>query len=286
MAATSASSMAGHRTCPERRPYAVVLAVDDEYARPAAVTVRSLVENLSPDTTLTIVVLDLGMSVDDANRLRAAAAPHPLTVEAFDTAQLSGLPVSTDGHSRRFSTVVFGYLHLPTLLADRYERLLYLDADLLVVADVTPLLRLDLAGRPVAGVVDWGFGKVSDAEGGVPDWAELGMAADTKCLNSGVLVIDVDAWVADDVIGRALAYAGRHRHLDLPDQQTLNAALRGNFLTLGWEWNFVVWQPLLETYSGPIPRIWHFAGRFKPWTRGSRSHHHQLLYQAYAALVS
>jgi lipopolysaccharide biosynthesis glycosyltransferase len=270
---------------PDPQPFAVVLAVDGEYALPAAVTVRSLVENLAPTTALDFVVLDLGMSAADADRLQVAAAPHPLAVEHFDTGQLAGLAVSTEGHPRQFDTMIFGYLHLPVLLADRYQRLLYLDADLLVVADVTPLLELDLAGHPVAGVLDWGAATVSQAEG-VPDWAELGLAPDTQYLNSGVLVIDVDVWVAADLTGRALAYAGRHRRLDLPDQQTLNAVLRGNFVTLGLEWNTVVWPPLLDSYSGPIPRIWHFAGRYKPWTRGSRSRHHQLLYQAYAALVS
>ncbi len=267
-----------------RKPFAAVLAVDEKYALPAAVTVRSLVANLAPATALDIVVLDLGMSTAATDRLRLAAAPHQLTVKQFDTEQLVGLPVSTGSHLRRFDTVVFGYLYLPVLLSEHYERLLYLDADVVVVADVTPLLWLDLAGKPVAGVIDWGVATVSDAEG-VPDWAELGLAPDTPYLNSGVLVIDVDAWVAADLTGRALTYAGRHRQLDLPDQQTLNAVLGGDFVALGLEWNTVVWPPLLDTYCGPIPRIWHFAGRYKPWSRGSRSQHHQVLYQAYAALV-
>ncbi|MBQ0977927.1 glycosyltransferase family 8 protein [Micromonospora sp. M61] len=268
----------------DRQPFAVVLAVDDSYALPAAVTIRSLVENLASGTAVEFVVLDLGISAAGADRLRAAAAPHPLAVEHFDTTRLADLPVSTEGHSRQFSTVIFGYLYLPVLLADRYERLLYLDADILVVADVSPLLRLDLAGRPVAGVPDWGVPTISDAQG-VSDWAELGLAPDTRYLNSGLLVIDVDRWLAADLTRSALAYAGRHSQLDLPDQQTLNAVLHGDFVTLGREWNFIVWPPLLDTFSGPVPRIWHFAGRFKPWTRGSRSHHHQLLYQAYAELV-
>ncbi|GAB3078969.1 glycosyltransferase family 8 protein [Micromonospora schwarzwaldensis] len=269
---------------PDRRPIAVVLAVDDNYALPAVVTVRSLVENLATGTAVDVVVLDLGISAENADRLRAAAAPHPLTVEHFDVTRLADLPVSSEGHSRQFSTVIFGYLHLPVLLADRYERLLYLDADLLVVADITPLLRLDLAGRAVAGVPDWGIPTVSDAEG-VLDWAERGLSPDTPYLNSGLLLIDVDRWLATDLTRHALAYAGRHSHLDLPDQQTLNAVLRGDFVTLGREWNFIVWPPLLDSFSGPIPRIWHFGGRFKPWSRGSRSRHHQLLYQAYADLV-
>ncbi|MGV9214385.1 glycosyltransferase family 8 protein [Micromonospora sp. RB23] len=268
----------------DRQPFAVVLALDDSYALPAAVAIRSLVENLASDTAVEFVILDLGISAAGADRLRAAAAPYRLVVEHFDTTRLADLPVSTEGHSRQFGTVIFGYLHLPVLLAGRYERLLYLDADILVVADVAPLLRLDLAGRPVAGVPDWGIPTVSDAQG-VPDWAERGLAPDTRYLNSGLLVIDVDRWLAADLTRSALAYAGRHSHLDLPDQQTLNAVLRGDFVTLGREWNCIVWPPLLDTYSGPLPRIWHFVGRFKPWTRGCRSHHHQLLYQAYAELV-
>jgi lipopolysaccharide biosynthesis glycosyltransferase len=265
-------------------PAAVALAVDEGYALPAAVTICSLTENLPRAAAVELVVLDLGLSRSSRARLAAAARPFALSLLPFDVTSVAHLPTSDVEHAKRLSTAMYAYLHLPALVSSRYRRLLYLDADVLVLADVSDLLTSPLDGCAVAAVTDLYVPTAASPES-IADHVAQGLAAHTPCLNAGVLLIDVDTWLETDVAGIAIAYAAGHEHLNLPDQNSLNVALRGAWMDLGYAWNFQLYEPLIDAYDGPEPKIVHFSGRHKPWTLGCMFPRYQALYETYQSLL-
>lgn len=251
--------MAGSgRTC-------VGFAVDEAYALPLAVAGRSLIENYAGHDLLEIVILDLGISEPTRERI-VASWPGSAKVGFLPLAPetLDGLPLSDHEFVLHLNRNVYGRWFLPELLPDDYERLIYLDADVLVVRDVSPLWHVGLDGHPFAAAQDKGIPYVS-SEYGVPDYQELGLSARVKYFNAGVMVIDLDRWKSSGIRERALRYARTHPAMRFADQEALNAVAGGRWAEFPMEWNCPVEDDLLKEHDGADPRIIHFLGGEKPW---------------------
>lgn len=257
------------------RKTAIVYAVDEPYALPAAVSGRSAQDNIKDVSGVAWYVLDMGLS-DKSRDLIVQSWPKAHSVEFIhvDDEALRGLP-ATECNGVTFPAQVFGYLLAPGILWRRHERIVTLDADLLAVQDITPLLDHPLSGRVFGAVRDWAFvgaGLQSVGQRYAPD----------RQLNSGVMVIDSAAWCRERVTERVFEFARTHDDLRLPDQDSVNAVAQHDWLELGYEWNFQMARTVVREYRGPLPRILHFGGLRKPWLGRCSLPHHLRLYRAYA----
>src|SRR5262249_54112267 len=110
----------------------VVLAADENFAIPLAVTVRSAIENLAADRRLRVFVLDGGIRPATRQRLEASwpAGRFEITWVAVDASALQGLPAS--GH---INLVSYYRILIPRVLPQSITRVIYLDADLIVRED-------------------------------------------------------------------------------------------------------------------------------------------------------
>lgn len=110
--------------------------------------------------------------------------------------------------------------HLP---ADA-KRLLYLDIDTLVIADITQLFQIDMGDKIIAACNGW-------AEAGRKSM--LGLPEDAGYFNSGVMLINVRAWREADITAKALQYI-KDMGKPLPrwDQDALNHVLHDRWLKL------------------------------------------------------
>ncbi|MFP5306033.1 MAG: glycosyltransferase family 8 protein [Gammaproteobacteria bacterium] len=187
---------------------------------------------------------------------------HPVAAE-----RVAGLP--TMG---RISQVMWYRLFLPELLADA-SRVLYLDCDTLVVDSVQELWRTDLAGAWVAAVSNvFEPGRETRARA-------VGLSDVRQYFNSGVLLIDLDAWRREDCAGRILALArDPAARLVWPDQDALNTVLAGRWHALHPRWNcqnsLFFFRHAAEVFGAAqvaeatrCPGILHFEGGAlaKPW---------------------
>lgn len=156
-------------------------------------------------------------------------------------------------------------LAVPDLLGDDYHRLLYLDADILFRhGDLSRLLDLDLGGAALAAVRDncqW------RAPRRKPEQLKRLGEPTRPYFNSGLLLIDVATYRAQDVLEKAVAFAAHHGADNLEnDQSALNAAAAGEWVELSPLWN---WQFSFATrYFGWLEDafVYHFIGPAKPWS--------------------
>lgn len=151
-------------------------------------------------------------------------------------------------------------LLMPELLADRYDRLLYLDVDTEIRGDVAPLFGLDLQGRVLAAAT---------AHASEAHYRALGMTAPYCYFNTGVMLIDVARWNAARIGERALRFIERNAAIcRLPDEDALNAVVDGHILVLSPIWNFRAdLIQLRRTGALVAPVICHYDGPQKPWKR-------------------
>lgn len=267
----------------------IAAASDENYAMPLAVTVRSLLSTLSHGTSVRLYIIDGGISPDSKDRLARSWRDPRLTVDWLepDLGRIDGFPVSN--HVTR---TAYARILLPFLLPETLDRVIYLDSDLLIRRDVSPLWDEPFQGAAALAIADVAAPKI-DAELSldnfqdcrpllgaarpVPNYRELGLSPHAPYFNSGVLCIDLDVWRRDKIAEQALDCLDRYReHVLWWDQYALNVVLHGRWRPIDCRWNQ---GSHIYRYPAPIgpftagendalrrdPWIVHFTSGHKPW---------------------
>lgn len=176
-------------------------------------------------------------------------------------------------YCERLSPATLMRLSLAEHLAGRYDKILYLDCDLTIHGDISPIFSLDTApfalaavpaGRILADLSERRLKEVED------HFHKLGMTKPYRYFNAGVLYIDVKRWNNEKIGERALEFIRQNPDLCfLPDEDALNAVLDGNIAELSPIWNarpHPRWHKK-GTVGISNPVIIHHAGNEKPWRR-------------------
>lgn len=245
---------------------ATILVTDRGFLVPSLVVARQLHE--SPAGLLTdvlIFLIDIGPEL--TSRLRAAFGDwiHFVPVASAD------LDIAPE-LAARFSNHVPVASLMRLAIADRipsvYEHILYLDGDMQLLGDISPLLRVEVPEGCLAACVD-NFILHEDLQGQQPPWLQrylggLKLVAARQYFNAGLLTGRLSSW--QQIAPEALGFFRRHPELcKHHDQSALNAVCAGNWLPLSPTYNF---QSLFLRFLhiGPIrPKLVHFSGGPKPW---------------------
>ena len=235
----------------------IACAINRLYLQPLLVTLTSLVAHLPAGTPVRLYVLHRDLTAKDIERLsvfaRVSAASPPME-------RIAGLPLRSP-----FTPEAYGPLLLPDVLPASLDRVLYLDADLLVLDDLTPLWQSDMAGAPLAAVQDAAIPLVSSRRG-LRAVETIGIPASAPYFNAGVMLMDLEAWRRENVTARAVEYLRAAAHVDFLHQEALNAVLWDGWRPLPARWNVIA--GLAGRFGVELPNrpaIAHFAGHFKPW---------------------
>jgi lipopolysaccharide biosynthesis glycosyltransferase len=268
---------------------AVCLCVDRRMLVPALFVAQGVLSHAGDaKDAFDIVIVAEPSEIDDLAR-RWMEVWGMLWCRDIDMARLRGL---VDFHPR-LSMATLVKLVLPDHFAGRYEKILYLDADLSIHGDVSALFRLDTGAFAVAAVPSgrrWPAWMASQAAQFAEHAGSLGMTPPYRFINTGVLLFDVAKWNRDRLSALALDYIRRNAGLCyLPDEHGLNAVLDGRQAELSPIWNMTprVWrEPALRELVEPA--IIHYAGGDKPWKKygfGKRLLHDRPAYRLYEAFL-
>jgi hypothetical protein len=174
--------------CQRRRPRGQVrwIALNPE---PKSILIRRLLDDARKDN-LEIWVLDGGLSQRTVKRLWRSWEPTEarLALVSTDPDRLDGLPPL----GSHLSTATYLRLFMPEMLNGR-DRAIYLDADTLVLSDLSELWDVGLQHHPIAAVQEAYVPYVS-SDNGLMNWRELGFEPDAKYFNAGVMVLDLARW--------------------------------------------------------------------------------------------
>ena len=269
----------GAASAPLCSEYLIATAIDAAFVEPACVLLASIAANAAVREA-DLVVYGLGLTQRDRDYLSkscGAMADRLSFVDLdFAVGRLKKLPVTLSVPS----VAAYARMLVPSILPRTASRLLYLDSDIVVMDSLRPLFETSLAGAIVAAVPD-----------PVPPWIDRAFRSEVLKLsdpefyfNSGVLLIDVEAWQREAVTERAFEFTcdlqGGAKFL-YPDQDVLNAILSNRWQPLDRTWNF------FNGNDGPMDlqqfrkaTIVHFASGKKPWVSGS-THPARQLYLEY-----
>lgn len=246
----------------------VAFAADEKYAPHAATLLSSLLTSNDPEMLRAHFLHPPELSIHVIDRLRGMVESSGASIEfhAISARTVRGLP-----SMGRISRVMWYRLLLPELLP-AIKRVLYLDCDVLVLDRIAPLWDLDLDSCQVAAVSNVFPADLLDR----PE--QLGLPPHGY-FNSGVLLMDLDAWRAKGCAQAIAVLAREHpERLIFPDQDALNIVLGDSRLALHPRWNAqnsVFYSSWAADVLGATavaearadPAIVHFEGpaHAKPW---------------------
>ncbi|MDT7950512.1 MAG: glycosyltransferase family 8 protein [Acetobacteraceae bacterium] len=242
-------------------PISILFAFNKAYAQHAAACLASLIRHSS--SPLEVVIASTEDPERFAPRFRSSFGGETRVSLRFerlgvpsDTSFPTPYTLTTDAYLRLWADVLF---------PDR-ARVLYLDPDTVAVGSIEPLWRTDLEGNTVGAVP-------------IPNSvrpAQHGMPPGSLFFNSGVLLIDLEAWRAEEYCRRCLDFIQKYpeRAIDA-DQDILNLVLAGDWLPLDYKWNVInpFFRPSYDMGMTEAERravcddavIIHYNGGAKPW---------------------
>ncbi len=239
----------------------VVFAVDDNYAPFLSVALNSILTNLSINYFLKVYVLNTGLSKYNEEKIKTLAEQYSqdVDVEYVDiTERLNGLLDKM--HVRDYYTTAIYYrIFIPSLFPE-YEKIIYIDCDIVMLADISKLYNVDLQDNIVAAVHEEAmssydcFGRYSEEFLDVPKM---------DYFNSGLLVINTKEYKKQKIEEKFIKLMLNHKFEVAPDQDYLNVLLKGKVKLLDVGWNKT---PIPEkVFNDNDLKVIHYKLNFKPW---------------------
>ena len=204
----------------------VVVAADNNYVMPLAVTVCSAAVNAAPERRLAFNVVHDGITAENRTRVNQSLARVRITNASIEWIQA---PLSKFKDLRIthhwITPLTFVRLLVPDLLPTSVDKAIYLDCDVAVMEDIGGLWDLDLGDKSLLAAQDL-IGWVSDPSAGLANYRELGFPPDKKYFNAGVLVLNLRKWRISNTPQALLDYLREYREvIRASDQEALNAVL-------------------------------------------------------------
>ncbi|KAL1711088.1 glycosyltransferase family 8 protein [Schizophyllum commune] len=220
----------------------LAFAVDSAYAMPATVAISSALRALSPGARCTVYVLDCGMSKEDKEKISAV-----IDKDRSERTSIVFLEPAEDDLCRTLNSATWAKLDVVRRVPA--ERVLYLDADVLVLGDLAELWNTDLQGKAIGAAPDVGYPKghpggdltkMHSNQANLPDDSARAMGVQDTTdsptyFNAGVLLMDLAKMRSSTADLARLAQSASDLHFK--DQDVLNMRFAEDWAELSLKYN-------------------------------------------------
>lgn len=265
---------------------AICLATDLTYIPYLSVTIQSIIDNASADNNYDINILHENIPLAQQQKIIKMQQSN-ISIRFVGVKQYySKLPdiFFTRSH---FTKAAYNRFFIP-LIFKNYEKILYLDSDLVVNKDVAQLFGQELNEKYLVGAVrdfevirwatkdkNWGVSYLNNF---------LGLKNIFHYFQSGVLLLNIKQMINENIYEQLLRTLEKTKTPKFPDQDVFNIVCEDRVLFLDARWNvefhIPIWAPdwmqtmpvsILYDYieSRENPWVVHFAGSKKPWHNAS-----------------
>lgn len=237
----------------------IFFAVDDEYVPFLAVALQSLVDNSSSGYYYSIKILHTNVCEESIKSIKRYESEN-ISIEFVDLNYYIE-KVKDKLYTRDYYTkTTYFRLFLPNLYP-QYDKVLYLDSDIVILGDIADLYNTDMGNNLVAAAPDdiIQYNKVFQ------DYAEkvVGVADYRTYFNAGVLLMNLDELRRFDFQEKFLYLLGTVKFSVAQDQDYLNRLCKGRVKLISKVWDRMP-IPTDEIKIEDIKLV-HFNFACKPW---------------------
>ena len=266
-----------------RKIVPVVFAADDGYVPMVTTTVRSMLDNADKTRFYDIVILTSNISWEHQELMREnlTAGADNVSLRFHDvSAVIDQYDLATNNEHIGIETY---YRFIIQLVMPGYDKVLYLDSDLIVEGDVAELYDTELGDNLLAATRDVDYLGNLNMNDGIRlayTKSKLKMSNPYDYFQAGVLLLNIRAMSEACTTAQWLEFASVRDYI-YDDQDVLNTHCQGRVLYLDQAWNVMhdccgrvgnvfTFAPadVFKAYMAArnLPKIRHYAGCDKPWS--------------------
>lgn len=263
----------------------IVLSMSNDYALVTGVAVKSICQNATKDYNYDIIIMEYNLSNDQKAQIEETVTSiENVSLRFFNFERF----IYTSFSERERGLVTNGTIRffLPQLLP-LYDKVIYLDSDVIVEGDLGLLYQTEIGENLIAGCRDIDvIASYNTAENPYTEYLDRVINLDQPYdfIQVGVLIMNLkdarEKWTIDRLVIHLSAPEYRHHVRD-----ALNSLVDKKRLILDMKWNFIAcssnnyreisrknvfWNLPREIAAEYVsakraPSIIHYAGDFKPW---------------------
>ncbi|MBQ7467119.1 MAG: glycosyltransferase family 8 protein [Clostridia bacterium] len=241
----------------EKQLIPIFFASNDKYVPYLDVAITSLSAHTSEDHEYKITVLKTDISEENQNKLKMHNKEN-LTVEFFDVKDILE-PIKKTLPDMFYYTLAAYYRLFIEKAFPQYDKVIYLDCDIVLLEDIAKLYNIDIGDNLVAAAYEQNTDRDSRFTNYVEDI--IGIPHKTY-FNSGVMVMNLKKFREFGVQDRFLNMLQTYNFDCLaPDQEYINVICHGQVKYLPTGWNK---HSFPEPPEGKL-NLCHYALALKPW---------------------
>ena len=241
----------------DKKEIPIFFSTDNGYVPFLDIAIRSLISNASRDYNYHIVVLNTGLDKSKTDKILQLQDDN-FRIEFEDISYAIKDIEHKLPNEQHFGLATWYRLFIQSLFP-QYDKILYLDCDIVVLGDISQLYHTDLEGNYIAGVIEnWILHSPIFSY-----YTSKAVGIESKeYINAGIMVIDLAKFRENQIEEKFVELINKYNFSVIdPDQSYINYLCRGNIKYLPFEWN----RTPLENVECDNPKIVHYALGFKPW---------------------
>ncbi|UXN08015.1 glycosyltransferase family 8 protein [Bartonella sp. HY761] len=266
--------------------YSVIFCCDGGYGRYLLVALEGLIKHSSPIKHYEIIIIDCGLDQETIQAIKARLSEFSnivLKFQKFD--ELYQAQREVYYANPHISSAAYARFFLGGLTDN--DLILYLDVDISIECDVAELIDSENPGdKLITAAPDIGMEICRRYEKGwiayFKNVIQLDYGTDAHYFNSGVLVINRQQWVAQNIEEKLMAFLASDRKFQFFDQDVLNIICFGKVHYLNFRYNVMasdykphkiyhdtILDDMLTAYTHAANgdgRIIHYTTGDKPWS--------------------
>ena len=259
---------------PDKRHIPVVLATNDKYVPFVSVTIASLLRNSDLRNYYDIYVFNSGLSEESVKALECEN--KNCFVKCVDVSKVIEPHLESLAEmSAYISKETYYRLVIPSVLP-QYDKVIYIDCDLVVLGDLAEMYDHDIEGYLIGGVRN-------PLHTAMKEHIEKELDLDArKYVNAGVLLMNTAKMRRDGFEKSCFDLLSSGRRLRFMDQDVINLVCKDSIRYLDMTWNYEWHYERLNTFKdsryhlleGEVEeyeeaskniKILHYTGDVKPW---------------------
>lgn len=197
----------------------IVFSVNDKFSKFASVAIQSIIENATIGHKYIIYVFYINLSKSNIDKLESQKNQY---VEIKCVNINKYIELKNFYEIGDYTYEIYFRYYIPKILK-QYDKIIYLDSDIIIVEDIAKLYYEDIGDKPIAAVTDF----------------EHYMNNKNNDFNSGVLVINTKEFERLQIRKKCIELIKLKKY-DFPDQDALNEICKNNVYILNPKYNYQV----------------------------------------------
>lgn len=240
----------------------IFFAIDDNYAPFFAVALTSLLDNASKKFFYKIYVLTTSLRKEYADRLRLIVDDLALDNASIDFVSMKDEMEKSTGafHLRHYySKETYCRIFIPRVFK-QYDKVLYLDSDIVVTGDISQLFNTDLGDNLVAAA----------SEEVMTDYEVYGNYVEKALgvyrydyFSAGVLLINARLYREENIETKFIDLLNSFTFRVTQDEDYLNVLCKGRVKPLSLGWNKSAYKN--PSFDDKNLKLIHYKINWKPW---------------------